>query len=126
LRPRAPGLPRARARNDLSNGRPAPPRGQRTATPRHGAADLRPLPQRPSPSPDLPDVRERRGDRDLRRARPGGAEAPLRLQRELPRGGHLRHLRAVCGVIAATWFAIPLAGLTVLSTLLGGYFAFRV
>ena len=29
-------------------------------------------------------------------------------------------------MISATWIAIPLAGLTVLSTLLGGYFAFRV
>ena len=29
-------------------------------------------------------------------------------------------------MIAATWIAIPLSGLTVLSTLLGGYFAFRV
>lgn len=50
------------------------------------------------------------------------APSALRVPRRGPRARHLRHLRR----LLVTWIAVPLAGLTVVSTLAGGAFALRL
>ena len=121
LHDRAPLRARPRARDHVPDARA--PAGERRRPPaaRRGPPHLRPLPPRAPPSPGLHELRRRRGDRALRGAL-GGAPAPARLPARRARAGHLRHLQA----LRVNWIAIPLAGLTVLSTLAGGVVALRL
>src|SRR5581483_5341914 len=124
VRPGAQGLPRPRPRDDLPYRRPAPACRQRPPPPRPRSSCVHPLPPGAPPPSDLPLLRQRPGNRPVRSARGCRAEAPARLQRGVARGRHLRHLRRLC--VVSSWVAIPLASLTVLSTLLGGTFALRL
>ena len=75
-------------------------------------------------------LRLRRGDRALRGARGRGAAPATRLHAQLARAGRLRHLRGLRSRVVprrgAAWVAVPLAGVTVLSTLAGGLVALRL
>ena len=123
---------RARGRSQpghrLPDDRPVEAERRRAAARGLGAWGVRPLQPGPPPSPHLPELRLGRGDGALRGSARGRAPPAPRLHADLARVGRLRHLRRLPGrlmPVATAWIALPLAGLTVISTLAGGLVALR-
>ena len=83
---------------------------------------VRPLLAEAPPPPRLSQLRLRGGHRAVRHSVAAGAHTPPRLPRRVARARDLRHLPE----LRVNWIAIPLASLTVLSTLAGGVVALRL